>query len=546
MDGVAGPMTDSSVKDLAAIRAELDRLHGLAENVPATLLYWSRDLRCQYANRAAAAWFGQTPETIMGRTMPEVLGAIYERHLPHIDAVLAGEEQRFDSEIPDPSGGMRHSQVHYIPDVVDGEVRGIYVLVTDLTHRAKAEDAVRSIERQAHATERLSAIATLTQSIAHEINNPLAIALLGLDDALDQLDTGQAEPAALRESLLSAREGMSRMVGIVQSMKLLARLDATEREQIDVKATLEESIALATTEIRYRASLSSDLEDVGVIDGNAAQLTQVFVSLLRNVAHALPEENAERNEIRVTTRRSAGNIVIEITDNGRTDSSKEPPQRAFDRFFTTADASGGIGLGLSVARDVVTSLGGAIGIETTASGGSLLRITLPPAPEQLKLPSASIAPSSDAPARSSSHRGLGRRGRILVIDDEPLVGRSLKRHLAPRYDVEAVTRGREAIDRAIDERYDVILCDLMMPDVSGADVYAEVTAARPELADRFIFMTGGAFTAKGREFLQAVSAPVLAKPFDLPILDATVRRVVETAGDVRTTPTAMRRPGARD
>lgn len=521
MVGLAGPMTDSSVKDLAAIRAELDRLHGLAENVPATLLYWSRDLRCQYANRAAAAWFGQTPETIMGRTMPEVLGGIYERHLPHIDAVLAGEEQRFDSEIPDPSGGMRHSQVHYIPDVVDGEVRGIYVLVTDLTHRAKAEDAVRSVERQAHATERLSAIATLTQSIAHEINNPLAIALLGLDDALDQLDTGQAEPAALRESLLSAREGMSRMVGIVQSMKLLARLDATEREQIDVKATLEESIALATTEIRYRASLSSDLEDVGVIDGNAAQLTQVFVSLLRNVAHALPEENAERNEIRITTRRSGGNIVIEITDNGRTDSGKEP-QRTFDRFFTTTDASGGIGLGLSVARDVVTSLGGAIGIETTASGGSLLRITLPPAPEQLKLPSASIAPPSDAPAHSSSHRGLGRRGRVLVIDDEPLVGRSLKRHLAPRYDVEAVTRGREAIERAIDERYDVILCDLMMPGMTGMELHALLLQRDPVAAARMVFVTGGALHEASRAFIDGVGNPVLEKPFPTELLRGVV------------------------
>jgi DNA-binding response OmpR family regulator len=115
-----------------------------------------------------------------------------------------------------------------------------------------------------------------------------------------------------------------------------------------------------------------------------------------------------------------------------------------------------------------------------------------------------------------------------------------------RFDVDTVTRGREAIERALDDRYDAILCDLMMPDVSGADVYAEVTAARPDLVDRFIFMTGGAFTARGREFLHSVSAPVLAKPFDLPVLDATVRRVVASSGDVATAPVAMGRPGSRD
>ena len=332
------------------------------------------------------------------------------------------------------------------------------------------------------------------------------------------------------------------MVGIVQSMKVLARLDTTDRERVDVKSTLEESIALTTTELRYRARLASEIVDVGAIDGNGAQLSQVFVSMLMSIARALPEDHPERNEIHVATRRDGATIVIEISDNGS--SQPDEGQRVFDRFFTMGSAAGEIGLGLSVTRDIVAALGGSTDVERTARGGTLFRVTLPGAPEQLHLHSEDEPPASTA-ARSTFHRGLGRRGRILVVDDEPLVGRSLKRHLARKYDIESVTRGREAIERALSEHYDVILCDLMMPDVSGPDVYDEVKAARPDLAERFIFMTGGAFTPRGRQFLQAVAAPVLSKPFDLAVLDATVKRVAVRAS-VSAPAGAVRRPGSRD
>jgi len=440
--------------------------------------------------------------------------------------------------------------------MTDADVTDLAIIRAELERLravAEAADALRNVERQAMATDRLTAIATLTQGIAHELNNPLAIALLGIDDALEQLDDKRSSPSAMRESLASAREGLNRMVGIVQSMKLLARLDTTEREQVDMKATLEESIALATTEIRHRARLSSQLEDVGVIDGSGAHVSQVFVSLLMNIAKALPEEHSERNEIRVSTRRDGASIVVELADNGRGDAG-ELPQRVFDRFFTTGGASGGVGLGLSVTRDIVAALGGAIQVERPASGGTLIQVTLPAAAaaaaaavaEPLPLPAGGERPVA-TPARSDTYRGLGRRGRILVVDDEPLVGRSLKRHLSPHHDVVTVTRGREAIERALAEPYDVILCDLMMPDVSGADVYDEVTAARPELADRFVFMTGGAFTQHGREFLQSVSAAVLSKPFDLPLLDQTIRFVAASAVvDPSPAQPAKGRRGSRD
>ena len=537
-------MNDVPAIDPARLERELERLRALSGSARAALAYCGADERCWYANGAFEAWIGKASAEIIGHPIATVLGDRYELVLPYIRAALAGEEQLFERDLPTaPGAPQRFGQGQYIPDIVLGTVRGFYVVITDITERVLAERAVQSAERQALATERLAAIATLTQGIAHEINNPLAIALLGIDDALDQLGDPSADRAVLRESLVSARDGMNRMVGIVQSMKLLAQLDTAEREQVDVRATVEESIALATAEIRYRARLVSALAEVGAVDGSRTQLSQVFVSLLMNVAKALPEDHGGRNEIRIATRRDGASIVVEISDNGRGDAG-EVPQRVFDRFFTTGDSSGGIGLGLAVTRDIVAALGGAIHVERPAAGGTVFRVRLPATPEQLALPSA--GKSGVVPARSDTYRGLGRPARILVVDDEPLVGRSLKRHLSPQHDITTVTRGREAIERALAEPYDVILCDLMMPDVSGADVYDEVTAARPDLAGRFVFMTGGAFTPRGREFVKSVAATVLSKPFDLPVLDATIRFVAASSVAAAHVPAARGRRGSRD
>jgi CheY-like chemotaxis protein len=120
----------------------------------------------------------------------------------------------------------------------------------------------------------------------------------------------------------------------------------------------------------------------------------------------------------------------------------------------------------------------------------------------------------------------GSHARLLIIDDEEIVARTLQRALAEDHDVVVVTRGRDAVAALTEDNgtpFDLILCDLMMPEMSGEDVYAEVTRRRPDLARRFVFMTGGPFTTRGRQFLESVDAPVIDKPFDVAIVRAMVR-----------------------
>lgn len=134
--------------------SELELLRRILNTLPAMVAYWDVHQRCRFANQDYERWFGVKPEWVVGRTLEDLLGPIYPLNRPYIEAALRGEPQLFEREIPDPKGGPpRHSQAHYIPDVVDGVVCGFSVLVADITARKRMEDALR------RATARLDLLA---------------------------------------------------------------------------------------------------------------------------------------------------------------------------------------------------------------------------------------------------------------------------------------------------------------------------------------------------------------------------------------------------
>jgi len=134
--------------------SELEVLRRVLDTLPAMVAYWDTDQRCRFANQDYERWFGVKPEWLLGRRLEELLGPIYALNLPYIEGALRGEPQLFEREIPDPKGGPpRHSQAHYVPDIVDGVVRGFSVLVADITARKRTEDALR------RATGRLELLA---------------------------------------------------------------------------------------------------------------------------------------------------------------------------------------------------------------------------------------------------------------------------------------------------------------------------------------------------------------------------------------------------
>jgi PAS domain S-box-containing protein len=137
-------MNDDEAPDGEGVRRELKLIRSVVDMIPAMVAYWDTSQRCAFANRAYEVWFGVKPADLVGRTMKELLGPIYDLNLPYIEGALRGEPQQFEREIPDPAGGPpRYSQANYIPDVEGATVRGFYVLVSDITQRKKIEDELR-------------------------------------------------------------------------------------------------------------------------------------------------------------------------------------------------------------------------------------------------------------------------------------------------------------------------------------------------------------------------------------------------------------------
>lgn len=245
---------------------------------------------------------------------------------------------------------------------------------------------------------------------------------------------------------------------------------------------------------------------------NASRLGQVFLNLLLNAAQAIEPGAVEKNEVRVSTFvDAAGDVVIEIRDTGR----GVPPEVAphvFEPFFTTKPHGEGTGLGLWICHQILQSLGGHIALSSPPGRGACFRVTLPAQTD------AGAAVAGTPPAR---------RSRLLVIDDHAHVGTSLRLFLGDEHEVVTATDGGEALRLAEASQFDLVLCDLRMPDTSGIEVYRRLVERAPALADRVVFMTGGAFSDEAKAFLATTPTPVLEKPFRperiRELLDAQVR-----------------------
>jgi len=407
-------------------------------------------------------------------------------------------------------GGYRTTEAVAAPVEFDGAM-SVLVVARDVTERAE-------YQHQLLQRDRMAALGTLSAGVAHEINNPLTYLLVNLEHVLRRLRAASASDdpffelardphgglTGLVQSLQHAVDGANRVRQIVRDLLTFAQGNIEQHGMLDVRGIVESATQMAWHEIRHRARLVKRLADVPPVDASEARLGQVFLNLLVNAAQAIPEGKADRHEVRVSTRTDdQGRAVVEVTDTGMGIAAEDMP-RIFDPFFTTK-GEGGTGLGLSISLGTVKSVGGDIQVESLPGRGTTVRVVLPPAK-----PWRGSGPASTRDLRAHARR------RVLVIDDERLVGEAIARAVSEENDVEVTTEAQEALARiAAGQRYDVILCDLMMPVMTGLDLYAEIVRLAPALVGRIVFMTGGAFTPRARAFLDSVVNPCLEKPLDM-------------------------------
>jgi signal transduction histidine kinase len=369
--------------------------------------------------------------------------------------------------------------------------------------RALMREAIAkaTMEKELEVAEagKLAAVGRLSAGVAHEVNNPLTYVKGNLQFLEHEL-AGQDE-----ELLQLAREALHGVDRIQAVIRQLSEFSQSSRIELParVATAIDSAAKMAMVQLRDRARLvvevADDLPQVAIDEG---KLAQVILNLLVNAAHAIPPGNVEGNNVRVSAEPLGGEVMVVVEDSGAGIPEAVLPH-IFDSFFTTKEVGQGYGLGLSISRALLSAAGGTIAAENRTEGGARFTIVLPPAPSE---------PRRAEPTARGSRSWGGDRRRLLLVDDEPAVLAALSRTLSPAFQVTTASSLETARELLFSEDgFDVVLCDVMMPEGSGLDLVQAVERSRPELLERLVLITAG---APGRE-LTGVPVPVLGKPFGL-------------------------------
>jgi len=419
------------------------------------------------------------------------------------------------------------------------------------------ETDVNALRAMLGQQDRLASMGMLAAGVAHEINNPLANVLYNIETLAGDLpklgvvtercmrtlrsllahdaiaaaigdDAAMLETTAMKDLAERAREALGstqRIRTISKAIGTFSRVESSERSRIDLNYVIQCAATIAQNDIKFRCKLVADYGQLPAIWASEGKLSQVFLNLLINAAQAIGDGDVQHGEIHVRTWVEGENAFAEVKDNGK-GITREALRRIFEPFFTTKAVGVGSGLGLAICRNIITEFGGDISVESEVGVSTRFLIRLP------VRQGASTAPrdhaTSEAPPASSV------RGRILVVDDEPGIRTMMVRMLGR--DHEVVTADSAVAARNIlgnDPAFDVILCDLMMQDMTGMELHGWLATHRPALADRVVFVTGGAFTPKASEYVERVGNPRVEKPFEPAKLKQLLLEMIALA---RTTP----------
>lgn len=501
----------------ASLRASEQILRRVLETVPSGVVHVGPRGDIRLANATAQEILGLGFDELTARYTVDFSGeTLYEdgRPCPVSDypvtrCLVTGEAQpQRTIGVKQRSGEIRWALFTAMPvDLEDG--RGAVVTFVDITDRRVAEQERQTLAGRVAQAERMASLGTLAAGLAHEINNPLTYLLGNLELAL--LGTGM--PPSLRSQLGDARDGATRIARIVKDIGAFARRDSAQIAPFDVGSALVEAVRLTQPQHRLRAAVHTRISARCVGMGQEWRAVQVFVNLLSNAALACPQGGADRHRIDATVALEDGEVVVRVQDDG-CGMGPDEVARAFVPFFTTRDVGVGTGLGLSISHGIISGMGGRIELDSEAGVGTVVTVRLPHS--DLSVPQAGPPGSARTAARRAGQL------RILVVDDEPAI-REIARAALAGHLLTTVESGRAALAACEEQDFDAILLDLMMPELTGADVLHELERRSPEQAARVVLMTGGAYTAALRAFVEGGAHPVVSKPFRLVELEDAVR-----------------------
>ncbi|MDH4282075.1 MAG: ATP-binding protein [Myxococcales bacterium] len=472
-----------------------------------------------FANPAAGALLGVDADRLVGKPFPH--------SVPE-----AGRPESFRVKLPD--GLTSPLSATSLASIWDG--REATVIQLEPAHRPSAPPSSPSSPLGPPVSEdRLRMVGRLAAGLAHEVNNPLTFVLANLESLREshqalrrffrsvrlELATQEAitpqsfdrltAEAGLQEVIDDAADmltdcykGMHRIQDIARSLGMFSRPDDHQAVMIDISRVIDDACAMVFNQIRYRARLVKRFEPIPLIAAFPGRIAHALVNMLTNAAEAIDGGAYEKHRIVVSTRLQGDHIIVAVSDTG-SGIDEDHRERIFTPGFTTKAHEGGMGMGLAACIRVAEQHGGRLEVHHLQDRGTRFELILPVETGLAAVePRRESRPTSEAPAK---------RSRLLIVDDDAMVLSALRRRLRRRYDIVTVLGGAEALAVLSDDPgFDSVVCDLMMPEVDGKSFYDALKADHPRLADRIVFMSGGAFTPRLRKFAASVPNPVLQKP----------------------------------
>ena len=475
------------------------RYRHLVESASDAIVTLDANGRFTTVNHAAENISGYKREELVGQWFAPMLpDDDLPKALAHFQQALSGETGLFESQFYRKDGEVRTISITYSTPQKDEEV---LCLIRDVTDQ-------KMLQEQLIQAEKMSAIGQLVSGVAHELNNPLA----GISAFAQLLLAEKRFPPDQRTAAETIYSEARRASRIVQNLLTFARQHKAEKIPTAINQVLDDTLELRGYELRVRGIDVRREYDESIPEtmADAHQLQQVFLNLITNAEQAMEQRDGHHHRLTVRTRRGSDAIRIEIEDTGA-GIPANLIERIFNPFFTTKPTGSGTGLGLSISLGIVREHEGRIWAENPPQTGARFVVELP-----ITEPRTSGEQTAVPHVQSMDSDHL----RVLVVDDEASVRVSLQRYLAGKgHEVETTASGEDALVRLKASKYDAVIVDMRMPDLSGEQLFERLRSNDPGHAERVIFTTGDLVNEQMRRFLDGTGRPCVPKPFEFASFD---------------------------
>ncbi len=498
-----------------ALQASEEQYRLLVENANEAIIV-AQDGMLKFANRRTAELTGYSREELILMPFaklihPDDRDMVIERHFERLKGGMPPSVYSFRFIRKD--GSIGWLEINAVLMIWEGKPATLNFL-TNITERKKAEEERRNLELTAQISSRLASVGEMTAGIAHEINNPLTAVIGYAQLLMDRKDI----PFDTRKDLAAINEGAQRVAGIVKRLLAFSRQTKPERRLVDINELIESTLALrayhlSVNNIKVTTKLAPDVLETVADPG---QMQQVLLNLIVNAETEMKLAHG-KGKLTITTEKSDNTIKISVKDNGP-GIKPEVMDKIFDPFFTTREVGQGTGLGLSLCYGIVAEHKGKIYAESKPGKGATFIVELPVITEaELPEPPEPVVEQPEEVAKA----------RILVVDDEKVIRDLVKRVLSGEgYQVDTADNADDALNMIEGKRYNLILLDIKMPGMGGAELYRRIQKIAKSLARRVVFITGDIMGADTEKFLSETKVARIDKPFNAEQLRREVKRAL--------------------